>query len=253
MDYSFLVALSIGLLSTLHCVGMCSGIIGALSFSLPQQIQREKKRALPFVLAYNLGRIASYTAAGAIVGYFATEVFSTVSPTFGHDILRTISTVTLLVIGLHLAGWFPKLIQLERLGKPIWKRIEPYGRRLLPVRSPLHAFAFGAIWGWLPCGLVYSTLLWAGAAGNTQTSALLMLGFGLGTLPTVLTASIFTVWMARITRLPHFRRGAGLALIVLSLVSPFYALTPHEHNHNHSGLSVGGDQENASQHQFTNR
>lgn len=234
-EITIVVAFSIGLLSTLHCLGMCSGIIGALSFSLPASVRGSNRQMLPYLLGYNIGRISSYTAAGVLIGGLSSGFFTTLSPQQGHLILETTAAIVLLVIGFHLAGWFPKLIALERIGKPIWKRLEPYGRRMLPVKSPLHAMGFGAIWGWLPCGLVYSTLIWAGSHGSPGDSALLMLAFGVGTLPTTVFAGYLSGWLGKVTRSPHLRKGAGTTIIVIALVSLYFALDPNAHELIHWG------------------
>lgn len=231
MDYNYLVAFSIGLLSVVHCLGMCSGIIGALSFSLPAEINSSRRNLFPYVLAYNFGRISSYALAGALLAALSGQIFEFVSPSYGHTFLLWLSTIILLIIGLHLAGWFPKLHALERLGQPVWRKIEPYGRRLLPVKSPFHAFLFGAVWGWLPCGLVYSALIWAASSGSAVSGALLMLMFGLGTLPTTVTAGMLTGWLKKLTQTPNIRRGAGVVLIVTALISPLYSLSPGNHEH----------------------
>lgn len=245
LDYTVVVAFFIGLLSTLHCLGMCSGIIGALTFSLPETVHKRRRRLLPFVLGYNFGRIASYTFAGGVSASILGGLFDVLSPATGHTLLRLMAAAVLLVIGLYLAGWLPMLALLERVGRPVWQRLEPHGRRLLPVRSPFHAVLFGAVWGWLPCGLVYSTLIWAASSGSAAHGALLMLAFGLGTLPTVLTAGILTSWVARIRSLPHLRRGAGVALVAVALATVVYGIAPHEyHKHEeqhdiHTGRDVG--------------
>ncbi len=234
-EITVLVAFSIGLLSTLHCLGMCSGIIGALSFSLPDKVRHSNKAMLPYLMGYNLGRIFSYTVAGLAVGAISGNIFSHVSPRLGHLLLETTAASILLLIGLHLAGWFPRLISLEKIGKPIWKRLEPWGRRLLPVQSPWHAAAFGTIWGWLPCGLVYSTLLWAGSSGTAMESALLMLAFGVGTLPTTLFAGYLSGWLSKVRQNPLFRKGAGTIIMTIALVSLFFALDPNAHELTHWG------------------
>ena len=243
MDYSYFIAFSIGLLSVVHCLGMCSGIVGALSFSLPQEIQGNKQRLFPFILSYNLGRIFSYTFAGFLLGSISTELFAFISPQFGHKILQWFSAIILLIIGLHVSGWFPKLQTIESIGQPLWRKLEPLGRRMLPVKSLPQAFVFGVVWGWLPCGLVYSALIWASSAGNGTplTSATLMLLFGLGTLPTVLTAGILTNLLRRLTQQTNFRRFAGILLISLAIISPFYAIGPEHHNHNNNQTFTWGN------------
>ena len=222
----------VGLFSTLHCLGMCGGIIGALSFSLPEAIRRQRWRMLPYIAAYNFGRIGSYTLAGAVAGGLGQELFQFISPRYGHLILQAIGSAVMTGIGLYLAGWFPGFARLEHLGRPLWKKIEPHAQKLLPVRSPLQAFFFGLLWGWLPCGLVYSTLILATSAGNALHGAGLMLAFGLGTLPAVMAAGIVTGWIIRISRLPWVKAGVGLTLVVLAIVS-FYLTIQHSGNTAH--------------------
>ena len=222
----------VGLFSTLHCLGMCGGIIGALSFSLPEAIRRQRWRMLPYIAAYNFGRIGSYTLAGAVAGGLGQELFQFISPQYGHFILQAIGSAVMAGIGLYLAGWFPGFARLEHLGRPLWKKIEPHAQKLLPVRSPLQAFFFGLLWGWLPCGLVYSTLILATSAGNALHGAGLMLAFGLGTLPAVMAAGIVTGWIIRISRLPWVKAGVGLTLVVLAIAS-FYLTIQHSGNTAH--------------------
>ncbi len=225
------VAFILGLFSTLHCLGMCGGIIGALTLSLPPEVRASRWRLVSYVGAYNIGRIVSYTLAGAVFGAFGQQLFHALSPTYGHLLLQGLAALVLVSIGLYLAGWFPRFARIETLGAPLWRRLEPLGRRLLPVRSPAYALTFGAIWGWLPCGLVYSALLWTSTTGDSLTGALTMLAFGAGTLPGVMSAGVFTGWLTRVTRLPYVRQGVGVALIVLAVVSLWLAAhAPADHS-----------------------
>ncbi len=222
----------VGLFSTLHCLGMCGGIIGALSFSLPEDIRQQRWRMLPYITAYNFGRIGSYALAGAVAGGLGQELFQLISPQYGHIILQAVGSGMMIGIGLYLAGWFPGFAQIERLGRPLWAKIEPHAQKLLPVRSPLQAFFFGLLWGWLPCGLVYSTLILATSAGDSLHGAVFMLAFGLGTLPAVMTAGIITGWVTRFSHLPWIKASVGLTLIILALVS-FYLTIQHGTRHIH--------------------
>lgn len=218
LEYSLVIAFTIGLASTLHCLGMCGGIIGALTFSLPAEARGSRGRLVPYTLAYNIGRIASYSLAGALAGALGNTLLNgSTGLRYGHVVIQLIATFILIGIGLYLAGWFPKFGLLEKIGEPWWHRIEPYGRRLIPVRSPLQAVLFGVVWGWLPCGLVYSTLIWTVSAGSALDGAALMLAFGAGTLPSTITAGILTGWMARLTRLPYVRQFVGLSIVAMAL------------------------------------
>jgi len=209
----------VGLFSTLHCVGMCGGIIGALTFSLPPTVRADRRRLGGFVTAYNLGRLASYSLAGALAGGLGDRLLAWISPEHGRLALLLLASAFMVGIGLYLAGWFPRFAAIERLGTPLWRRLEPLGQRLLPVTSPWQALLFGAIWGWLPCGLVYSVLLWAITTGSATDGALFMLAFGLGTLPGVMATGMLTGWMTRFSRTRGLRQGIGLLLIGLALIS----------------------------------
>jgi len=209
----------VGLFSTLHCLGMCGGIIGALTFSLPADVRADRWRLGAYVAAYNTGRIASYAVAGALAGGLGSGLVTGLGSETGRLVLLLLATAFMVGIGLYLAGWFPRFAAIERIGKPLWRRLEPLGQRLLPVNSPWQALLFGAVWGWLPCGLVYSVLLWAITAGGALPGALFMLAFGVGTLPATLTAGIVTGWMTRFSRTRGLRQTVGVLLILLALLS----------------------------------
>lgn len=228
MEIHYINAFLVGLFSTLHCVGMCGGIIGAITFSLPEEVRQSRWRLAPYMSAYNLGRITSYTLAGAIAGLLG-QVFSSGFQQTGHLVLQAAATLLMIAIGLYLAGWFPRFTTIENIGKPLWKKLEPLSRKLLPVKSPFHAYLFGMVWGWLPCGLVYSALLWSTSSETSINGALFMLAFGLGTLPTVMTAGILTGWFVRLTRLPYLRPVVGVSIILLALVTGYMALEHTDH------------------------
>ena len=233
MEITFISAFFVGLFSTLHCVGMCGGIIGALTFSLPEKIRNNRWRLIPYVSAYNFGRISSYTVAGALAGGFGDQLVS-LAPRNGHLALQLFASALMVGIGLYLAGWFPAFAKIEHLGKPIWKKLEPISQKLIPVKSPSHAFLFGAVWGWLPCGLIYTALIWSSTASSAKDGALLMLAFGAGTLPTVMIAGILTGWFVRLSRSTYIRPIVGLSVIVMALVTGYLALQhsgmPHLHH-----------------------
>lgn len=223
-------AFLLGLFSTLHCVGMCGGIIGALSLSLPVEIRNSRPKLFTFVLTYNLGRIISYSLAGLIAGAIGTSALQSAGFDQGHTILRIIGVLMMIAIGLYLTGWLPQLASVEKMGIPIWRRLEPIGRKLVPVVSLPKALAYGLIWGWLPCGLVYFVLIWALTAGDALHGALIMLAFGLGTLPTLITAGFMTSWITRFAHSTRARQVVGLLIVIMAIGSFFI---PMEHHHQH--------------------
>lgn len=223
-----LAAASIGLLGGLHCLGMCGSVVGALTMALPPTARSGGRRWL-YVLCYNLGRIASYGLIGVLAGLL------------GHGLaqgpaglaLRLLAAVMLLLLAAHLAGWTRPLNWLEARGQRLWQVVQPLSRRLFPIQHPLGAFVLGALWGWLPCGLIYSTLVWAMASGNAWLSGAKMLAFGLGTLPALLLvgslAERFAVWARRTS----VKRLAALLLAVYALVSGYQALLHSSGGHQH--------------------
>lgn len=223
----------IGLLGGVHCVGMCGGIVSALSVAAQPApkafpaavLSRAGTSALDGslkVFAYNLGRISSYSMAGAIAGGVAGLAGS------GIGTLSRISSVQiagywlanlmLIVLGLYLMGAWNGLSRLESLGQALWCRIQPITRYFLPMDTPAKALALGGLWGWLPCGMVYSVLLTAMLTGSALSGALVMLAFGLGTLPNLLMIGLLGSRMQRWSRRRSVRLAAGLLVLAFGVL-----------------------------------
>ncbi|MEE4625380.1 sulfite exporter TauE/SafE family protein [Pseudomonas alliivorans] len=205
-----LSALVLGLLGGGHCLGMCGGLMGALTLAIPRE---QRTRRLRLLMAYNLGRIISY----AIAGFFSGLVGWAVANSPGATTLRVIAALLLIAMGLYLAGWWSGLTRIERLGRGIWRHLQPFATRLLPISSMPSALLLGALWGWLPCGLVYSTLLWAASQGNAIDSALLMLAFGLGTWPVLLATGLAAERTTALLRKRSVRAAGGVLVILFGL------------------------------------
>ncbi|MDD2724257.1 MAG: sulfite exporter TauE/SafE family protein [Methylovulum sp.] len=233
---SYLVAFVMGLVSSLHCIGMCGSIIGTLTLSLSPEIRHKKALLLPFVFNYNFGRITSYTIAGALAGVIQSLATMQMGELHGHRLLQILSALIMAGAGLYIAGWFPRFAYIEKAGMHFWKKIEPYGRKLIPVKTRTQAYLFGMVWGWLPCGLVYAALALAATAGDVSKSALTMLAFGLGTLPAVMGVGIMTGILTRLSRMQRFKQAIGLFMIILALLAALPWLNPmaiinHSANH----------------------
>lgn len=203
-------AVILGLLGGGHCLGMCGGLMGALTLAIPAE---QRSRRFRLLLAYNLGRILSYACAGLLIGMAGWAVAN--SPAV--MVLRVIAALLLIAMGLYLAGWWSGLTRIEALGRGLWRHIQPFASRLMPVSSLPRALLLGALWGWLPCGLVYSTLLWAASQGNALDSGLLMLAFGLGTWPVLLATGMAAERLTAILRKRNVRIAGGLLVIVFGL------------------------------------
>ncbi len=223
---SYLVAFMMGVFSSVHCIGMCGSIIGSLTLSLTPEIRNDKKQLFFFVLNYNIGRISSYTLAGAIVGLLGALFNLPITHGEGNRVLQLFSAIIMISAGLYIAGWFPRFAYIERLGSKFWRLIEPYGRQLIPVKTRLHALLFGMVWGWLPCGLVYGALTLSATTGDVLRSALTMLAFGLGTLPAVMGIGIMTGILTKLSRMRLFKQVVGILMIGLALLAVFPWLNP---------------------------
>jgi sulfite exporter TauE/SafE len=223
---SYPVAFMMGLFSSVHCIGMCGSIIGTLTLSLSNEVRAKKTSLIPYIFNYNAGRIMSYALAGALAGMIDLLILQSLGLSDGYRLLQIFSAVIMTASGLYIAGWFPRFAYLEKAGLRLWKLIEPYGRRLIPVKNLRHAFLFGMVWGWLPCGLVYAALALAATAGGIAHSMLTMFFFGLGTLPAVMGVGIMTGLLTRLSRLRYFKQAAGLFMIVLALFAALPWLNP---------------------------
>jgi sulfite exporter TauE/SafE len=221
-DLSFISAFIIGLAGGVHCIGMCGGIVGAFSYAVPKNAA-----IFPYTIAYNLGRITSYIGAGAITGWagylFAHQINQ------GIVILQFVSGVFLFILGLYIAGWWQGLSKIEKFGSKFWKLIQPWSKKLLPFKHPLHALPYGMIWGWLPCGLVYSVLTWTLASGSALQGAVIMAGFGLGTFPIMILMATGFDKIQMLIQKPRTKIFMGLVLIIFATKQLFQAVSGSMH------------------------
>ncbi len=227
-EISWVTAFLAGLLGSIHCIGMCGGISGALTMGLPAPVRTSYTRLLPYLLAYSSGRITSYVIAGTLMGALGAQLSGVFTPHTAINIGRVISGVFMLALGVYISGWWNALSGLEKLGGRLWRHIEPWGRGVLPPKSPVQAFGLGLVWGWLPCGLVYSALAWSLAAGGAAQGGLIMLAFGLGTLPMLLALGSAARWLREVTRMRRVRQAAGVLILSFGL---YMLLAPGAHHH----------------------
>jgi sulfite exporter TauE/SafE len=214
---SYLAFFAMGLLGGGHCAGMCGGIVGALTFGLPETIRSRLLDTLPYQLGYNLGRIASYVVAGAIMGGLGQLLVQFMPIYIAQQALLMIAGLFMILMGLYLGGWWLGLSKIEHLGNHLWKHIEPIARRLLPVTTPSQAWVLGFVWGWIPCGLVYSMLILAVSSGGVVEGGGRMLAFGLGTLPNLFAMSVVAGGLARWLKDIRVRRTAGLMVMAFGV------------------------------------
>lgn len=206
-------ALVTGLFGSVHCLGMCGGIVGVLTMGLSHPIKQSYFNWLPYLLAYNLGRISSYMLAGGLVGWLGSQF----EPWLPVQVHVWISSLFMIALGLYISGWWPGLVKLEQLGSYLWRHLAPLGHYFLPVNNPFRALSLGMVWGWLPCSLVYTALALSLASGSAGAGGLVMLVFGLGTLPMLLVMGSAIRRLTQFTHQPLVRRMMGAVIILFGI------------------------------------
>jgi len=236
-----------GLASGVHCVGMCGGIVGALSGASGLRVTPMRLH-----LGYSLGRIASYALAGALaggagqaLGRVGAAALGWHASAVGQHAFMLVASMMLVLLGLHLSGLAPAVSRIETLGAGLWRVLQPHSRRLLPADTGARAIALGAVWGFLPCGLVYAMLATAFASGSAAAGAAVMLAFGLGTLPNLLAVGYWLTRFRSVVRAPRTRLAAGLAVCAFGLYgiamftqSLLAGTDPHAAHHPQASLSA---------------
>jgi len=201
-----------GLLGSAHCFGMCAGMSGLFAVNASVASLRSQ---IPLAIAYNVGRVLSYALLGVVVAVLGRTVVSAI-PTIAAPV-RLASGLLIVIVGLQVAFGWRFLAPLEKAGARIWDRIAPAAKNLLPVTSIPKSLGLGLLWGWLPCGLVYSVLLLAATTASSVQGGLVMLAFGLGTMPAMIATGISA------SRLSQFmsrkRLGAGLLIVLLGALT----------------------------------
>ncbi len=223
-------ALLAGLLGSAHCLGMCAGISGLFAVNASVATLRTQ---LPTALTYNLGRVTSYAVLGTIVGSFGSVIVKA-SPTIASSV-RFLSGLIIILVGLKVAFDLRLLNAIERMGATLWAKIAPLAKSLVPVTSLPRALGLGLVWGWLPCGLVYSVLLIAATSAAPADGAAIMIAFGIGTMPAMVMTGLGAAQVTQLMRRRGTRLGFGLLIVVLGVLTIAMPLTgwlsPEAHQH----------------------
>lgn len=206
---SFVAAVTLGLLGGVHCAAMCGGLASAIALGIPSGATAVARARV--LASLSLGRILGYAVAGAVAGTLGLAVAGVLGAT-GAAELRGLAGAALIGLALVVAGVVRPAAAFERLGARVWRRLQPMAVALRQDLGGGNALALGFLWGWLPCGLVYSALGWAATTGTPASAALVMIGFGLGTLPAVLLPTIAAFRLGVAVRARSSRRVAAVML-----------------------------------------
>lgn len=227
---ALLAVFVVGLLGGLHCMGMCGGIVSALSAgTAPLPGAKPVSPPWSLQLAFNGGRVASYMIAGAIAGTVGTMALFLNDVLPVQVVMYAIANLMLVGLGLYLFGITRYVGALERAGARIWKHAQPWLKYLMPANTVPRALGLGALWGWVPCGLVYSVLATAMLAGDALEGALVMGAFGLGTLPNLLFAGAVMRALSRWRGGQLARRVVGVLVVGLGLYGFAHAQVAGQH------------------------
>jgi len=205
-------ALITGLLGSAHCFGMCGGISGLFAVNAGV---RSLKRQFPQALAYNAGRVATYAVLGVVVALLGKGAVGSI-PKLAAPV-RLASGILIILVGLQVAFGWRILSAVENAGARLWRRIAPAAKGLVPVETLVQALGLGLIWGLLPCGLVYSVLLIAASTAEPVHGGLVMIAFGLGTMPAMVATGVSASKLARF--MSRKRMGAGLLIVLLGIAT----------------------------------
>ena len=212
----------VGLAGSVHCVGMCGGIVSAFSLAparpaFPVAVVTiaapRAAESLLRVAAYNTGRIGSYALAGALAGGLAGGVRTLAGLSAWQSAAYWLANLVMVVLGLYLMGAWSGLARIESVGQLLWNRLRPLTGRILPLDSPAKLLALGALWGWIPCGMVYSVLFTAMLSGSASGGAAVMAAFGLGTLPMLLALGMAGGSLRTQLQRPPVRLAGGLLVL----------------------------------------
>ncbi len=213
----------IGLLSSFgHCVGMCGGFV--VSYTLKIQTRESHsgfwQRIYPHLM-YNSGRILTYTFLGFFFGLIGETLKIMLEVAHFQGILEVFAGLVMVLMGIDLGGWVP----LSRKGMlPGISWFTRGVQHLLARVNRKNIFQLGLVLGFIPCGLVYAAGATAAASGSAMQGALLMLVFGLGTIPALFLVAMSTQWLSAAMR-QRFLKMATLLVVLLGLVTIYRGIT----------------------------
>jgi hypothetical protein len=221
-------ALVAGLAASGHCAAMCGGIATAGGAAL----RRGARLPVGQALAFNGARIASYATVGATLALAVGAAGARLPVLAVAHAARLLAALALAALALRLVSR-RDLFGVERAGAALWRALAPVTARLARVPPTLRPLALGAVWGLMPCGLVYSVMLVAAARAEPLTAAATMLAYGLGTLPALLGLTLAAAPLGGLLARTGARRTAA-ALILCAAAWTALGTVWHPMGHHHA-------------------
>lgn len=217
-------AFLLGLFGSAHCVAMCGGVACALSGGVVRL--GRAPRVARSTLAYNVGRIGAYAALGALIGLVGQTADAIPFLAGARVALRLLAGLLLVGAGLYVAGLWSRYARLERIGAPVWRRVRPIATALFASDRTIAKLATGALWGFMPCGLVYAAFALALSTGTVGDGALAMLAFGLGTAPAMIATGLTGARIASLAAAHAWvRRAAGAVVVAFGIANVGFAVS----------------------------
>ncbi len=226
-DLSTAAAFVAGVAGSMHCLAMCGGLAGAFGMRA-RSVGGDARHAFMYAALYQAGRLSSYALAGALCGMFGGLLLGVMDLAGVTLWLRVAAGVLLLLLGLQLAFGLRLLAPIEKAGAGVWRCVAPLAQ-YLPSHGIAQPLLMGMLWGWLPCGLVYTMLLLGTLGGSAGHGALIMLAFGVGTLPSMLSSTLLISQLSRVAARQGLRTLAGAMLILFGIWTAGVALQHHVH------------------------
>ena len=215
ISLTFAGGLLMGLASSLHCAGMCGAIASSLMFAFDPGAGRPSRARAHFTA--QAGRILVYVLSGAMLGAVGARFYGAFDHPAAYQAMRWAAAVALGWIGFSVIGLAPSLAGLDRITAPVTGALHAL-KRSTGVNGA-GAFVSGMIWGFLPCGMVYGALFYAMLSGGSLSGAEVMLGFGIGTLPSVTAVALGLSGFRELSNQPKARIAVGLSIMAIAAAS----------------------------------
>ena len=195
---------------------------------------------------FSFGRVSSYALAGLALGALSFGIQQRFPDMFSW--MRLLSGVLLTLLALFIGRWWAGISVVEKAANALWQPLMGSFSSFSNHKSLGSVFVLGSLWGWIPCGAVYTTLAWAALAADPVQSSLLMLSFGLGTMPALLVAGYSLGFMQRFMQQPILRVFFASSLLAYGvwIMLSSYSSIDGQSNHLHHHDAHGGEQLNTS-------